>query len=71
MAESFVSLAQRIGIGGADANILQAQFDSHDFSESSPTDAKLKLACQAAQLALGSDQVQISPMSQSSINGNW
>ncbi|KAI0174967.1 hypothetical protein BJ166DRAFT_606907 [Pestalotiopsis sp. NC0098] len=71
MAESFVCFAERIGLGGTDLKILQVQFDSHNISESSPTDARLKLACQAAQLALGSDQVQISPMSQSSINGNW
>lgn len=71
MAELFVCFAERIGLGGTDLKILQVQFDSHNISESSPTDARLKLACQAAQLALGSDQVQISPMSQSSTNGNW
>ncbi|KAF3025914.1 hypothetical protein E8E14_014901 [Neopestalotiopsis sp. 37M] len=70
MADSFISFAKRIGLSDSQAKVLQVRHASSS-SNDSQLDANLKAACQAAQLSLGSDQVENPPEKDSLVEKNW
>ncbi|ETS75027.1 hypothetical protein PFICI_13511 [Pestalotiopsis fici W106-1] len=70
MADSLASFAKRIGLSDSHAKALQSQHGSSWSNDTQP-DENLKIACQVAQLILGLDQVETSPVNQTIVKENW
>lgn len=66
--DDFQSFCSSIGLSDEQASGLKPMLGTNSDNSS---DAALQIACQTAQVSLGTEQVNISPLNQTVVEENW